>query len=108
PGRDEPLGLGREVRQLPRALPIELRAEEAELVALRIYGNVAERIALDHLLELLGRADDHVDLEAEPLGDLLLELGLELFGWFVAREHHVAALHVRPYIIEPGGAEQLA
>jgi len=78
------------------------------LVALRLLRDVAERVALDDLRQLGPRADDHVDVEPEAVGDQLLAPRRQPGRALAGREHDVPALHVRAHVFVAGLLEQLA
>src|SRR5437764_1376986 len=52
--------------QLAGDLGTGLARQEADLVALRVRGDLAEGIALDHAGQLLAGADDHLGVDAQP------------------------------------------
>src|SRR5262249_14745148 len=87
-------------RQRPR--------EEADLVALGILRDLAERIPLDDARELGGRADDDVDREPELVLDHALALARGLLRLRPALQDDVSALEVGPYLGEAGLFERLA
>ena len=68
-------------------------AEEADLVALGVVGRLLERIALDHLDELLARPRRSRRRRSRTLGDQPLALASSSLG-SAAGEHYVPALNV--------------
>ena len=98
--------LGRDVR-LGELLGHRLRrpaGEKAHLQPLGVVGDVAERVALDHVGQLVARPHDHADLDPEVLGDPPLELLRDLPGRLARGVHDVAALQQRAHVLvaEPG------
>src|SRR5207244_506493 len=66
--------------ELAHDLRRELAVEEGDLVALRVVGDVPERVARHDLRELVPRSHDHRDLEAERVLDRPLDLARRAFG----------------------------
>jgi hypothetical protein len=85
-----------------------LRREEAHLVALRILRNLPERIPLHDLRKLRMRARDDSDVEPEGFLDQLLAFSCRRVGLCAAREHDVAALELRPHVVEALTGQKLA
>jgi hypothetical protein len=95
-------------RDLALGVPIERRCEERHLVALRVVGDVGERVARHDVRELVSRPDEHGDLEPESACDRSLARPRDLLRQCVPREHDVPALEVGLHVGEAGVGEQLA
>ena len=87
---------------------VGLAVQEADLVALGLGGDLAQRVAFDDRCQLVAGTDHDGHFEAELLGDHTLAVSGNLVGLLGARQHDVAALHVRADVLESGLLQDLA